>query len=43
MELTEDDLRRLEEAVPPGGLGWAGDRSSFAAVGTSRRTRPAGR
>jgi aryl-alcohol dehydrogenase-like predicted oxidoreductase len=40
VELTEDDLRSLEEAVPR--AGWAGDRSSFAAVGTSRRAGPAG-
>ena len=37
-QLTEDDLRSLDEAVPR--TGWAGDRRSFAAVGTSRRTGP---
>jgi aryl-alcohol dehydrogenase-like predicted oxidoreductase len=37
--LTENGLRSLDEAVPR--AGWAGDRSSFAAVGTSRRTGPA--
>ena len=36
--LTEHVLRSLDEAVPR--TGWAGDRSSFAAVGTSRRTGP---
>ena len=36
VELTEDDLRSLNQAVPR--AGWAGDRTSFAAVGTSRRT-----
>ena len=36
VELTENGLRSLDEAVPR--AGWAGDRSSFAAVGTSRRT-----
>ena len=39
VELTEDDLRSLNQAVPR--AGWAGDRTSFAAVGTSRRTGPA--
>jgi diketogulonate reductase-like aldo/keto reductase len=39
VELAEDDLRSLEEAVPR--AGWAGDRSSFAAVSTSRRPGPA--
>lgn len=39
VELTEDDLRGLSQAVPR--AGWAGDRTSFAAVGTSRRTGPA--
>ena len=40
VELTEDDLRGLSQAVPR--AGWAGDRTSFAAVGTSRRTGPDG-
>ena len=38
-ELSEADLRILDGAVPRGGF--AGDRRSFAAVGTSRRDAPA--
>jgi aryl-alcohol dehydrogenase-like predicted oxidoreductase len=34
--LSEADLRALDDAVPRDG--WAGDRRSFAAVATSRRT-----
>jgi aryl-alcohol dehydrogenase-like predicted oxidoreductase len=39
IELSEADLRSLGEAVPR--EAWAGDRRSFAAVGTSRRPGPA--
>jgi len=38
VELTEDDLRGLDDAVPR--AGWAGDRRSFAAAATSRRPGP---
>ena len=34
--LSEADLRSLDDAVPRGS--WAGDRRSFAAVATSRRS-----
>jgi aryl-alcohol dehydrogenase-like predicted oxidoreductase len=37
-ELSEDDLRSVDEAVPR--AAWAGDRRSFAAASTSRRTGP---
>ena len=40
VELTEDGLRTLDEAVPR--AGWAGDRTSFAAVGTRRAGPPDG-
>jgi aryl-alcohol dehydrogenase-like predicted oxidoreductase len=36
VELSEADLRSLDDAVPR--AAWAGDRRSFAAVATSRRT-----
>jgi aryl-alcohol dehydrogenase-like predicted oxidoreductase len=36
--LSEADLRGLDDAVPR--TSWAGDRRSFAAVGTSRRAEP---
>ena len=36
--LTRADLRDLDDAVPR--AAWAGDRRSFGAVATSRRTRP---
>jgi aryl-alcohol dehydrogenase-like predicted oxidoreductase len=39
VELTEADLRGLEDAVPR--AGWSGDRRSFAAAATSRRPGPA--
>jgi aryl-alcohol dehydrogenase-like predicted oxidoreductase len=38
VELSEADLRSLDEAVPR--AAWSGDRRSFAAVATSRRTGP---
>src|SRR5215469_7693123 len=39
VELTEADLRSLDDAVPR--AGWAGDRRSYAAAATSRRPGPA--
>jgi len=33
--LTEDDLRRIEQAAPR--TAWAGDRRSFAAPAITRR------
>jgi diketogulonate reductase-like aldo/keto reductase len=38
VELSEADLRGLADAVPR--AAWAGDRRSFAAVATTRRTEP---
>ncbi len=41
VELSEADLRRLDDAVPR--AAWAGDRRSFAAAAISRRTGATGR